>query len=186
MLLQSNPPAIIFVNNDLSNQVKNMLITQLKIDQVFDGYTFDQTVAADPSWVTNIKNIHEQRILVIRPLYEMTNRELADVVGFVSHGLISIEYNKFGPPGITYPVSKIHWGQLCIFVQKVGPGEIYNSCGCCGYNFYNPIRAELDELNRRVCSTCTSCSSCCSCRVPTFKTLLIPHIPKTNSSRSGV
>jgi len=129
-LLLSNPPAIIFVNADLTNSVKNKLIKQLRIDQVLDGYTFDQYVLADPNWPDNIRNIHNQRILVIRNLTELENRQYADIVAFISHGLLSTELNKFGPPLTHFPVKKIHWGQLQVLVKQKGPGEIGGCSGC--------------------------------------------------------
>ena len=174
-LLASNPPAIIIVNNDLTASVQNTLVLQLRIDQVMDGYTFDQTIAADPNWPITIKSIHNQRILVIRDLRELNNREFADIVAFIAHGLISTEQNKFGPPITSYPVKKIHWGQLCIFVKKKGPGNISTTCCGCGIDISCTIRAELDALNRRICSLCSSCCSCCRCPAPTFQTLLVPQ-----------
>lgn len=179
-LLLSNPPAIIIVNNDLSASVQATIVKQLHIDQVMDGYTFDQTIEANPNWPSDIKNIHEQRILVVRSLRELNNREYADVVAFVAHGLISIEYNKFGPPVRSFPVKKIHWGQLCVFVKKKGPGEICTTCCSCGVNIACTMRAELDALNGRICSGCSCCGGCCCCPKPTYKTLLVPHLPKRN------
>ncbi len=114
--LASNPPAIIIVNNDLTEQVKGVLIRQLRIDQVMDGYTFDQTLEADPNWANDIRKIHNQRIMVVRDLRELKNREVADVVAFVSRGMISTEKNNFGPPVKQFQVRSIHWGQLCVFV----------------------------------------------------------------------
>ena len=175
--LASNPPAIIIVNNDLTEQVQGVLVRQLRIDQVMDGYTFDQTIAADPNWPNDIRAIHNQRIMVIRDLRELDNREHADIVAFVSHGLISTEKNKFGPPLTHFQVRKIHWGQLCHYVKQKGPGNIATTCCSCGTDITCTIRAELDALNRRICSTCCSCGSCCNCPQPTYRTLLVPHLP---------
>ena len=174
-LLLSNPPAIIIINNDLTTSVQNTIVKQLRIDQVMDGYTFDQTIEADPNWPNTIRNIHEQRILVIRDLRELNNREHADVVAFVSHGLISVEYNKFGPPISHYRVDRIHWSQLCVFVRKIGPGNIGSTCCSCGTDISCTIRAELDALNRRICSSCSCCGGCCGCPQPTYKILLVPQ-----------
>lgn len=182
-LLLSNPPAIIIVNNDLSTQVQRVMVRQLRIDQVLDGYTFDQYIEADSSWPNNIRNIHEQRILVIRDLREHQNREHADIVAFIAHGLITTEYNKFGPPVCAYPVLNIHWGQLCQYVKQKGPGNLTVCCSSCGCDIGCTMRHELDELNNRICTGCSSCSSCCSCCTPTYKTLLVPHIPRTNGYR---
>lgn len=176
-LLLSNPPAIIIVNNDLTQSVQNTLVRQLRIDQVLDGYTFDQYIAIDPNWPNNIKNIHNQRILVVRDLRELDNRQYADVVAFISHGLITVEQNKFGPPISSFAVDKIHWGQLCVYVKEKGPGNIGTMCCGCGTDISCTIRAELDALNNRICSSCSCCGGCCGCAQPTYRTLLVPHIP---------
>lgn len=176
-LVLSNPPAIIIVNNDLTQQVQNTLVRQLRIDQVLDGYTFDQTIAQDPNWPDSIRNIHGQRILVVRDLRELENRQYADVVGFIAHGLLSTEKNNFGPPLNSFPVNRIHWGQLGVYVKKKGPGSINTTCCGCGTDITCTIRAELDALNNRICSTCSCCGSCCSCPQPTYRTLLVPHLP---------
>ena len=48
-LLLSNPPAIVIVNDDITAQIQGVLVRQLRIDQVMDGYTFDQTIADNVS-----------------------------------------------------------------------------------------------------------------------------------------
>jgi len=108
------PSAIIFVNKDLVDQVKNHLIKQLHIDEVIDGYVFDDRLLSNPNYITNIKQ-NKLRILVERSFLELENRTNADVVIFIKSGLASILKNNFGPPGNTYPVVNLYWGQLCIF-----------------------------------------------------------------------
>lgn len=108
------PPAIVFVNNDLTPAVQNWLENQLHIDETMDGYTFDQYITADPDYSTSVR-LDNRRIMVIRDFRETTNRTEADVVLFISHGLAKVEYNKFGPPGQTYKVLNLHWGQLNIY-----------------------------------------------------------------------
>lgn len=110
------PAAIIFVNNDLTDNVKSMLVRQLHIDEVIDGNTFDARVAADPDYTRTIK-ANDDRLMVVRSFLEHTNRNLADVVIFVSHGLAAILENGFGPKGQTSSVVDLTWGKLCIFSQ---------------------------------------------------------------------
>jgi hypothetical protein len=109
------PPAIIFVNRDLTDQVRGWIMKQLHITAAVDGYTFDASVAADSDYVDKIHRLN-LRLLVERPFTETQNRELADVVIFVKNGLASVEVNNFGPPGNTFPVLKLHWGQLGIYL----------------------------------------------------------------------
>ncbi len=103
--------AIIFVNNDLTPQVQGVLIQQLFINEIIDGYEFDDRVLADPNYPQTI-HLNNLKILVKRPFYEHTNRELADVAIFVKAGLAAVEYNKYGPPGLTLPVARLYLNEL--------------------------------------------------------------------------
>ena len=108
------PSGIVFVNNDLTPSVQNMLVKQLHINDVFTGAEFDSIIALDPDYPSKVNQL-DRRVMVIRSFREETNRDLADVVIFVSHGLAAIEKNNFGPPGITSTVVNLTWGKLCIF-----------------------------------------------------------------------
>lgn len=101
------PPAIIFINTDLTESIIETFTRQLFLTQVMDGATFDAYVAADGYYPLLV---HQSgwRIMVLRPLYDFTNRELADMVLFAKAGLVSVEINKFGPPGITLPIEKVY------------------------------------------------------------------------------
>jgi hypothetical protein len=44
-----------------------------------------------------------------------TNRETADVVLFFANGMISVEENKFGPPGNTFKAAEISWAKIGIY-----------------------------------------------------------------------
>ncbi len=110
------PAAIIFVNNDLTNSVRDMLVRQLHIDEVIDGYVFDNRVANDSNYPNTIK-ANDLRLMVVRSFLEPENRALADVVIFVNRGLAAILENNFGPKAQTHTVVNITWGKLCIFSQ---------------------------------------------------------------------
>ncbi len=71
-------------------------------------------MANDPNYPDVVHQLNE-RLLVIRDFREETNRNAADVVVFVKNGLAAIEQNKFGPPGQTYQVKNLYWGQLYIY-----------------------------------------------------------------------
>ena len=108
------PAAIIFVNNDLTNQTRDWIVKQLHIDEYMSGDEFDARVAADAQYPSNVRALN-RRIMVIRDFREEMNREIADVVIFVKEALASIEKNNFGPPGQTYQVLNLYWGQLCVY-----------------------------------------------------------------------
>ena len=103
--------AIVFVNNDLTQNVQDALVIQLYINEVMDGYEFDQRVSKDPNYPTIVHN-NNLKILVIRSFFETTNRDLCDVAIFVKAGLAAIEYNKLGPHRGTHRVEKITLNKL--------------------------------------------------------------------------
>jgi hypothetical protein len=105
------PAAIIFVNNDLTDQVKSVLQSQLFISDTMSGEEFDARVAADPNYVNIVHNTF-QRILVIRTFWNQTNRDLCDIAMFFKNGLLAVETNKYGPPGGTYSAANINIYQL--------------------------------------------------------------------------
>lgn len=108
------PFAIVFVNNDLTDNVRDFLVKQLLIDEVIDGYVFDDRVAADPGYPASIK-ANKERLLVKRSFQELENRALADVAIFVKAGLAYVLKNNYGPPGQTHPVIILTWNKLGIF-----------------------------------------------------------------------
>jgi hypothetical protein len=106
------PSAIIFINPEISSQQQLQIKEQLFANEIIQDTEFDARLQADPNYV---KVVHGQnlRILVIKNNFsDFTNREYADVVIFVKQGLMSIEKNKFGPPGATYPVRRFNLWDL--------------------------------------------------------------------------
>lgn len=108
------PTAIIFVNKDLTANVRAHLVRQLHINEVMDGYVFDDRVAADSTYPAKIKQLN-LRIMVERPFTELENRDLADVVIFVKKGIAAVEKNGFGPHGQSYAVLNLNWQSLKTF-----------------------------------------------------------------------
>ena len=108
------PAAIVFVNNDLTDSVQNMLVRQLHIDEAMDGYVFDNRVLSNPDYPNQIKRSN-LRIMVVRSLFEIDNRQLADLVLFIKAGLASCLVNRFGPPGDTFKIIDITWGKFGLF-----------------------------------------------------------------------
>jgi hypothetical protein len=114
----SLPGGIIFVNNDIVDQIRDTLIKQLFITSTLDGYEYDAYIESYPGWTDIVRN-KSQRVMVIRSFYELQNRDTADVVIFVTNGIASIEKNNFGPPGFTQRVAELHWGKLCIYYLPI-------------------------------------------------------------------
>lgn len=115
------PPAIIFLNADINDTVKNTLTTQLFINESMTFDEFNARVAADPNYQSNV---HGQglRILVILPTFrDFTNRALADVVLFYNQGQVTVEKNNLGPPGLSLPIQRIN---IYALLRDVGSSSV--------------------------------------------------------------
>ncbi len=108
------PSAIIFVNNDLTDNTQDHLVRQLQISEVIDGAIFDARVAADEEYPAKIKQLN-LRLMVVRSFDELTNRDLADVVIFVKNGMAAVESSNLGPPGQSYSLLNLNWQALKSF-----------------------------------------------------------------------
>jgi len=105
------PPAIIFVNADLSDNVKAAVQRQLFINETITGSEFDSRISVDSNYPQEVHG-NGLRILVIRSFDDYTNRDLADIVLFIKAGLAAVEQNKYGPPGQTFQVDHMYPSQL--------------------------------------------------------------------------
>lgn len=106
-----SPAAIIFVNNDLTDNVKAALVRQLFVDEAITGTEFDARIANDPGYPDAVHS-NGLRIMVIRSFVEVTNRELADLVLFAKAGMISVLKNNYGPPNITFSIDRCYYSQI--------------------------------------------------------------------------
>lgn len=136
------PSAIIFVNNEISDQQKEILSQQLRLTETISGTEFNSRVEADSNYPDVVRS-QNFRILVIQENYgDTTNRNLADVVIFVKQGLASVEKNNFGPPNFTFDIQRSNiWSLL----RSVGSDQvvILNN-----YNNFNVIK-ECDYSNNQ-------------------------------------
>ena len=104
----SYPEGIIFVNSNLSEQVRQTIERQLYITETisfeeFDGYA-----------------TYTGRLLVLVTDFDnVENRELADVVIYVKMGLAYILKNNFGPTGLTVQVDRMYIHKLLIENNKL-------------------------------------------------------------------
>jgi hypothetical protein len=109
------PPAIIYLNPDISSQVLSVFVRQLFIIEVLDAATFDGYVASGDGYF--IRSIYQDgyRVLVLRDLHDQTNRNIADLVLFAkSNGMVSVETNKVGPPNLTLPINQVYLTALIV------------------------------------------------------------------------
>lgn len=122
MSIFSAPPAIIFINTDLVQEVQDVFTRQLFLTQIITGAQFDGYVATDGYYIADIY-INMERIMVMRDLSDQTNRSLADIVLFAKTGLVSVISNRVGPPGVTLPIDKVYLTAL-INLQAVPPNPV--------------------------------------------------------------
>ena len=138
-----NPAAIVFVNNNLTDNVKEALVRQLFISEAITGAEFDARVEVDPNYYAVVHQ-NNLRIMVIRDLSDATNRNLADAVIFVKAGLASVEGGKFGPPGLTLPVDRLYWHEL---LNGVAPAsETFTPNPNAQNNILYPLEPKITEL----------------------------------------
>lgn len=112
--MTARPAAIIMINSDLTENVKSFIMRQLHINEAIDGYTFDTRISNNSNYPNVVKQL-DNRLLVIRSHADQQNREYYDIVLFFKNGLTCVEENKFGPPGITFPVVNLTLGKLGLF-----------------------------------------------------------------------
>jgi len=115
------PAAIIFINGDFNLLTKTTITTQLYLTEIITKTQFDARVAADPNYPTTI-NLNSFRVLVVLPSFQdLVNRTLADLVLFYSQGMVYVERNKFGPPGLTLPIDRLNIYDL---LRNVGSANV--------------------------------------------------------------
>lgn len=112
------PTAIIVANNDLTDNVKNMLVKQLAIDEVYDGYSFDSLTDGYVNFLENTRKSNK-RILIIRSYQDNFNKDLIDISIFIKLGLAHVLTNKIGPHGITYRIVNLTWDKLSIYGNNI-------------------------------------------------------------------
>ena len=115
------PPAIIFMNGDFNAITQTTITTQLHLTEIITKIEFDARVLADPNYPTNI-TLNFLRVLVILPTFQdLVNRELADIVLFYKQGMIRVERNKYGPPGLSLSIQRINIYDL---LRSVGSANV--------------------------------------------------------------
>lgn len=106
------PPAIIFINAEIDDGVKATLTTQLRLDEVMSFDEYNLRVEGTPQYPT-IVHLQGYRILVTLPdMRNTTNRATADLVLFYNGGQVTVEKNKYGPPGLSLPIQRINIYEL--------------------------------------------------------------------------
>jgi hypothetical protein len=156
------PSVILFVNADGMNaELQANLQLQFFINEAISKIEFDARVAADPNY-PSIVHLQGLRIMVVLPDYtDLTNRNLADVVLFLSGGMAYVEQSKFGPPGQAWDIQYIDVYEVLRAAKDMGCGMNLPAymCGC---RCSGPFRC--DECRTfsglRICGTCHNSCRC--------------------------
>jgi hypothetical protein len=106
------PPAIVFVNQDITEPIKNVLIEQLYIDETITITDFEQRLLGDAQYTSTVHNSGTRLLVIVDDFRNYSQRNLADIVIFVKQGLATVLKNNYGPPGLAVPVSNINIYQL--------------------------------------------------------------------------
>ncbi len=140
------PSAIIFINNDLAPPIKNNISqppflgeahnigVQLQIDEIMSSDEFNARVSADPNYPVFV-HLNNLRILVILSNFQdQTNRALADIVLFASHGQVAVLHNNVGPPTLSLPTERLNIFNLYADIKNIYHFDFScrkHKCGCC-------------------------------------------------------
>lgn len=107
--------AIIMINDDLTPNVKDMLIRQLFLSEMITKAEWESRLALNSLYPTLVRR-DGKRLAVLSSHQELReNRDVFDLVLFVKSGMISVEENFYGPPRPAFPIVNLYWGQFGIF-----------------------------------------------------------------------
>ena len=134
---------------------------QLFINESMDDLEFNARLVADPNYADVIHG-QNLRILVIKQNFQdYTNREYADLVIFVKQGLASIEKNKFGPIGLSFPILRFNLWELLrgvdsnqvVILPNIKPNVLQAyPCDCqLPYGLGGIIAIELRDTGISIC-----------------------------------
>ena len=171
------PPAIIFINGDISYppvppptpptyigagphvDELTTLQTQLYIDDTITKEEFDARVAFDPNYPT-VVHLQGLRVLVILPTFQdKINRCHADIVMFLHLGLADVEENRFGPLLKSFDIQRLTIHQLLRAANSCDCIEVpMEGCNSCKYPFYCDRCHTFSGI-----PTCRGCQCECKC-----------------------
>ena len=183
--MASLPPAIFFINGDISYPPPNppgtfigdnpppsnsltVLQTQLFIDDTMTKDEFDARVAADPNYPLIVR-LQQLRILVIVPKYNdgynymaVPNIQYADVVLFLHQGMADVEINHFGPPGQSYEIQRMTMYSLLRAAGSpnvvILPFTALPTCSQCDFPFFCDRCHTFSGMK-----VCPACKNGCGC-----------------------
>lgn len=103
------PHLIIFVNKELTEQVQSVIEQQLFITVTLSHQQYN---TLDPDILDGYTRTDRVLVLIDYQDTPLLHDGYADTVLFFSNGLLSVQKNKYGPPGLTWTAATINLNQL--------------------------------------------------------------------------
>lgn len=153
------PSAIIFINNNITNNQQLYLQNQLQITETIYFQEFNARINKDPNYPQIIHSQNLRVLVILQNMQDTTNRELADVVFFVKQGLIAILKNKFGPLTTSFSQNRINLWQLLraansnqvLILPEPQPKPIYPCQQLLPYGLGGIFAIELQASTLSIC-----------------------------------
>ena len=103
------PNLIIFVNKELTEQVQSVIEQQLFITVTLTHLQYN---TLDINIIDGYSRTDRVLVLIDYQDTPLVNDGYADTVLYFSNGLLSVQKNKYGPPGLTWAAATITLDQL--------------------------------------------------------------------------
>ncbi len=113
------PGALIFVNKDLNDFIKETLTNQFLLDETISQEEFKSRMVAVPTYVDSIHGNHLRILVILTDFQDQSYRELADLVLFISHGLAYVEKNNVGEPGLAVSINEMYLEKFLRYNDKL-------------------------------------------------------------------
>jgi len=128
------PAAIIFINQDISEDQKIFIGKQLHVLETMTKQEFDMRVSVDPNYPAIIRAMKERVLVILTTFQDTVNRQHADAVLFFKAGLAYIENKNVGPPKLAIDLQRLDIYAILRF-NKSSEVVVLPQGGssCCGF-----------------------------------------------------
>lgn len=110
------PSAVIFINPEIDDGIKNTLISQLNIDETITSTEFDARLAVDPNYPTIVKLNNYRLLVILQDFRNYPNKSIADLLLYLRLGIAYIE--NYGCPRLAFDIQRINIYELLRFVKS--------------------------------------------------------------------
>lgn len=170
--MSSLPAGIVFINNDISDNQRSFIGTQLFANEIITKEEFDIRIQVDPNYPDLVRNMDQRLVVILTNFKDPVNRHAADVVLFLKGGLAYVEGNNVGPPKLGVNLLRLDIYTLLRFNKSkevVVRGHEEFGCSC----------------SRQETCGCTSDCGCGKGCCETCRCCDDPNCPQCNGSGLG-